>query len=160
RLPATSQIARCGGIVPAGHGLHRDWRHVSRQLHSNLSNPGDVLCDGKAWRCEARIRTRAQLAPNTWRGETGRIFMRTTRRVLMPLTVLFVAGCAVGPNYKRPAVDSPANFRFATSRTTDSFGDLPWWEVFKDPTLQDLLRAALTNNYDLKRAVARVEQAR
>jgi multidrug efflux system outer membrane protein len=39
-------------------------------------------------------------------------------------------------------------------------GDLPWWEVFKDATLQELIRAALTNNYDLKQAVARVEQAR
>src|SRR5262249_29507352 len=88
------------------------------------------------------------------------ILMKTSRRALIPLTLLLVAGCAVGPNYKRPAVVSPANFRFATSQTTNSFGDLPWWEVFTDPTLQDLLRTALTNNYDLKRAVARVEEAR
>ena len=38
--------------------------------------------------------------------------------------------------------------------------DLPWWQVFKDPRLQDLIGLALTNNYDLKQAVARVEQAR
>jgi outer membrane protein, multidrug efflux system len=66
----------------------------------------------------------------------------------------------MGPDYKRPALDTPASYRFATSQATNSFGDLPWWEVFKDPVLQDLIRTALTNNYDLKRAVARVEQAR
>ena len=80
---------------------------------------------------------------------------------LLPMMALFlVAGCAVGPNYKRPAVNAPDNFRFAESQTTNSLADLPWWEVFKDPMLQDLIRTALTNNYDLKQAVARVEQAR
>jgi multidrug efflux system outer membrane protein len=37
---------------------------------------------------------------------------------------------------------------------------LPWWKVFKDPVLQNLIGTAITNNYDLKQAVARVEQAR
>ncbi len=74
--------------------------------------------------------------------------------------VLLLFGCAVGPNYKRPAQHAPDNFRFATGQSTNSFGDLPWWEVFKDPVLQDLIRTSLTNNYDVKRAVARVEQAR
>jgi len=82
-------------------------------------------------------------------------------RILFPLVALvLVGGCAVGPNYKRPALDTPESHRFATGETTDSFGDLPWWEVFKDPALQDLIHVAITNNYDLKQAVARVEQAR
>jgi multidrug efflux system outer membrane protein len=82
-------------------------------------------------------------------------------RTLFPLLALMlIGGCALGPNYKRPAVDTPDNHRFATTETTNSFGDLPWWEVFKDPALQDLIRTAVTNNYDLKQAVARVEQAR
>src|SRR5712671_6933325 len=74
-------------------------------------------------------------------------------------SLLFMAGCAIGPNYKRPAVDTPASFRFAADQSTNSFGDLPWWEVFKDPTLRDLIQTAVTNNYDLRQAVARVEQA-
>ena len=82
-------------------------------------------------------------------------------RTLFPLfALLLIAGCAVGPNYKPPSVDTPETHRFATGETTNSFGDLPWWQVFKDPALQDLLRTAITNNYDLKQAVARVEQAR
>jgi multidrug efflux system outer membrane protein len=73
---------------------------------------------------------------------------------------VFMAGCAIGPNYKRPVVDAPGNFRFDTGQSTNSLGDLPWWEVFKDPILLDLITTAVTNNYDLRQAVARVEQAR
>jgi len=73
---------------------------------------------------------------------------------------LLLCGCALGPNYKRPAIDTPSAYRFAETQGTNSLGDLPWWQVFKDPILQDLIRTALTNNYDLKQAVARVEQAR
>lgn len=72
----------------------------------------------------------------------------------------FLAGCAVGPNYKRPAINTPANYRGATSPGTNSFGDLDWWAVYKDPILQSLVREAFTNNYDLRIATARVEQER
>lgn len=72
-----------------------------------------------------------------------------------------LAGCAMGPNYQRPAVSSPDNFRGATGRaTTNSLADLAWWDVYQDPTLTGLIRVALTNNYDLRVAVTRVEQAR
>lgn len=81
-------------------------------------------------------------------------------RHLSFLLLALLAGCAVGPDYKRPTVNSPAQFRFAEGTDTNSLADLPWWQVFQDPTLQGLIRAALTNNYDLKQAVARVEQAR
>jgi multidrug efflux system outer membrane protein len=71
-----------------------------------------------------------------------------------------MAGCAVGPDYKRPVVDAPANYRFAANQSANSMGDLPWWEVFKDPVLLELITTAVTNNYDLRQALARVEQAR
>lgn len=76
------------------------------------------------------------------------------------LPMLLLCGCAIGPDYRRPPVDPPGDFRFATSQSTNSFADLPWWEVFKDPALVDLITAAVNNNYDLQQAVARVEQAR
>lgn len=80
---------------------------------------------------------------------------------LLPLFVAALfGGCAVGPKYQRPPVDTPHAYRFDSTLGTNSFGDLPWWEVFRDPALQDLIRTALTNNYDIKRAAARVEQAR
>jgi multidrug efflux system outer membrane protein len=75
--------------------------------------------------------------------------------------VVTLAGCAVGPNYKRLAVNAPVGFRDATNQvSTNSFADLPWWSVFKDPVLQDLVQVALTNNYDLRITLTRVDQAR
>ena len=67
-------------------------------------------------------------------------------------------GCAVGPNYTRPAVSAPTSFRDAPpGGTTNSLSDLAWWEIYQDATLTALIRAALTNNYDLRIAIARVE---
>jgi outer membrane protein, multidrug efflux system len=88
----------------------------------------------------------------------NRRFLLESLGVLIGLAIL--GGCAVGPNYKRPAVQAPENFRFTSNQTTNSLGDLPWWQVFKDPILLNLIGTAITNNYDLKQAVARVEQAR
>lgn len=75
--------------------------------------------------------------------------------------VFAVSGCAVGPNYKRPTVNVPTDFRRAEGQAQQaSIADLPWWEVFKDERLKQLIQTSLTNNYDLRIAVSRVEQAR
>jgi len=73
---------------------------------------------------------------------------------------LALSGCALGPNYHRPAVTTPAAFRGETGAATNSFADLPWWSVFHDDRLQSLIHTALTNNYDLRIAATRVEQER
>jgi multidrug efflux system outer membrane protein len=74
---------------------------------------------------------------------------------------LLVSGCMVGPDYSRPPVLVPDNYRFAVApATAESIADLPWFEVFRDPVLQELVREALRNNYDLRIAAARVEEAR
>ncbi|HEV2393191.1 MAG TPA: efflux transporter outer membrane subunit [Verrucomicrobiae bacterium] len=74
---------------------------------------------------------------------------------------LGLSGCAIGPNYKRPAIAAPAQFRGAPeTNSANSLADLPWWGVFKDQTLTNLVQIALTNNYDLRLAVSRVEQSR
>src|SRR5438034_6822454 len=86
-----------------------------------------------------------------------------TLRVALPLTLAVLAGCTVGPNYHRPAIQTPDAFRTlapATANDPASLADLKWWEVFKDEKLQDLVRTALAQNYDLRDAVARVEAAR
>src|SRR6476620_8426846 len=75
--------------------------------------------------------------------------------------ILFLlAGCAVGPNYSRPPVTTPAVFRGDNAPTNASFADLDWWQVYQDTTLQALVREGFTNNYDLRMAMSRVEQAR
>jgi multidrug efflux system outer membrane protein len=73
------------------------------------------------------------------------------------------AGCTLGPNYKRPALPAPAAFRAPEPLPPGqaaSLADLKWFEVFKDDKLQDLIRIALRQNYDLRDAVLRVEEAR
>jgi multidrug efflux system outer membrane protein len=74
---------------------------------------------------------------------------------------LLLSGCAVGPNYKRPNVAAPAVFRGPSDIAQQaSFADLPWWDIFHDETLTELVKTALANNYNLEVAAARVEQAR
>lgn len=73
-----------------------------------------------------------------------------------------VQGCAVGPNYKRPALPCPATYRNASAISpTNSWSDLrPWGTIGRDKTLNLLIETALTNNHDLRIAISRVEQAR
>jgi len=84
-----------------------------------------------------------------------------TRTAFVTVVVLLFTGCTLGPDYLRPKVLVPDNYRgVAGAPAAESIADLPWWEVFKDPTLQELTREALSNNYDLQTAAARVEEAR
>jgi len=77
------------------------------------------------------------------------------------LGVVLVAGCAVGPNYRRPEIDAPSVTRGQIEPAeAESLADLPWWDVFEDPVLQRLVTEAIEQNHDLKTAIARVEQAR
>jgi outer membrane protein, multidrug efflux system len=75
--------------------------------------------------------------------------------------LLLGAGCApVGPNYVRPKVPTPAQYRFANAAQAESLADAPWWQVFDDAGLQSLIREAVVNNLDLRAALARVDRAR
>jgi len=71
-----------------------------------------------------------------------------------------VAGCRLGPNYKRPAVPTPPTWREMPVTEAESLANTPWWELFDDPQLQELIRIALVENKDLKIAVERIEEAR
>jgi NodT family efflux transporter outer membrane factor (OMF) lipoprotein len=84
-------------------------------------------------------------------------------RTLPILIAGLMAGCMVGPNYKRPVTAVPQSFRAPEPlppAEAASLADLKWFEVFKDEKLQDLIRSALDRNYDLRDAVARVDEAR
>jgi len=85
-----------------------------------------------------------------------------TRRASFVFPLLWLlAGCAIGPNYRRPDVDMPADY-FAAPSPVDasSIADMPWWDVLRDPVLKALIEEALANNQDLAIAAQRVEQAR
>jgi outer membrane protein, multidrug efflux system len=76
--------------------------------------------------------------------------------------LLFLCSCTVGPNYKRPPVTVPDQYRGAVptpSPTTQSFGEMKWWAVFQDPVLVNLIKESLANNYDIRIAASRVNQA-
>jgi multidrug efflux system outer membrane protein len=89
-------------------------------------------------------------------------------RFLLPLRLasvlagcLLLTGCSMGADYARPQMPNPPQYRFnETASTAESLADAPWFQVFDDPSLQALIREALTNNLDLKVALARVEEAR
>lgn len=83
------------------------------------------------------------------------------RRRLIAAVALSVAGCTVGPDYRRPDLPAPAEYRGVLSpQDAQSFADLAWADVFQDRELAALIAAALENNLDLKIAAARVEEYR
>jgi multidrug efflux system outer membrane protein len=80
----------------------------------------------------------------------------------LPLASALVAGCAtVGPNYARPEMSPPAVYRDAgDAQARETLADIPWWQIFQDEALQALIRDAIAHNYDLRVAIARVQEAR
>jgi multidrug efflux system outer membrane protein len=74
---------------------------------------------------------------------------------------LALAGCAVGPRYKRPSVPVPERF-YGDEREVQarSLADVPWWDVFDDPILKGLIEEAVRNGFDARLAVVRVQEAR
>jgi len=89
---------------------------------------------------------------------TRRLRSRTLAATLLPL---LVSGCAAaGKNYVRPAVAIPVSYRCGALVQAESQADAPWWAIFTDATLQELVREALEHNLDVQAAVARIEQAR
>jgi multidrug efflux system outer membrane protein len=88
---------------------------------------------------------------------------RRKSAALLLVTVL-TCGCAVGPNYKKPAVNTPTVYRGLTpeeaaNANSKSFAEEKWWNVFQDEQLKELIKTALQQNYDLRRAGARILQA-
>src|ERR1700738_3874530 len=74
------------------------------------------------------------------------------------------ASCTLGPNYRRQAVGTPSAYRDTTAAVVQpgpsSLADVPWFDLFKDDTLTQIVRTALAQNFDLQIAAERVLQAR
>ena len=90
--------------------------------------------------------------------------MKPSKMLLATVVSYLLAGCMVGPNYHRPAAPTPGFRDLGKNSQAQaqiaSYADLPWWDVFKDPKLQDLIRIALKENYDLQIATERIVAAR
>lgn len=81
------------------------------------------------------------------------------RSTVVLLVSVVLASCAMGPDFERPQPDAGDRFRMAEgSPDTPSLANLPWWELLRDEQLQGLIRMALAENRDLRRAVATVEE--
>jgi outer membrane protein, multidrug efflux system len=91
--------------------------------------------------------------------------MKRTALFALAALLSLLAGCTVGPNYKRPVVNVPPAFRSSNDQNATSaegaasLGDEKWWHVFQDEQLQQLIRTALKQNYDVRIAATRVVQA-
>ena len=84
------------------------------------------------------------------------------KKLAFAFIIPLLAGCAVGPNYERPAASVPADYRAATPSPTapaSSLGNENWWQVYQDPVLVQLIHSALKQNYDVRIAATRVLEA-
>ena len=80
------------------------------------------------------------------------------RAVGIAALLVLAASCKLGPDYRRPLLDEPADFRGVASGS--SLANVDWWEIFEDPVLRELIEAALAGNKDLLAAAWRVDEAR
>jgi outer membrane protein, multidrug efflux system len=79
------------------------------------------------------------------------------RLIALTTVLLLLAGCAIGPDYKRPEVAAPPAWMVDMQQAKDT-ANAVWWEQFNDPVLNDLIVTALKENYDLRIATARVDE--
>lgn len=93
--------------------------------------------------------------------------MQTTIRYTIPVLAVFLQGCMLGEDYRRPEIETPQQFRYSASTdkaiTTAATPLQPssrveWWKQFGDPVLDELMENALTNNLDLVIAAARLKE--
>lgn|GEM_PF-3479889 len=80
------------------------------------------------------------------------------RKILLSfLLALVLSGCMMGPDYRRPTIETPKSWRFEEKEARE-ISNAAWWEQFNDPILNELIQVALKENKDLKIATARVEE--
>jgi multidrug efflux system outer membrane protein len=82
------------------------------------------------------------------------------RRISIVFALAVLSGCTLGPNYSRPQVPTPPQFRGADAATPQSLADTKWFDLFNDDTLKQLVETALTQNHDIRIAADRVIEAR
>jgi len=81
------------------------------------------------------------------------------RSLVLAVFSMFLFACAMGPDYSRPDISTSNSFRMAEEpKDLPSMANMPWWELYQDEELQRLIRIALEENKDLKRAVASIDE--
>src|SRR5262249_21632064 len=158
---ATDEGERGGGRRPERHGHRGVLGDADRHRDGRVPDPPQLRlrrgagAEARAGEAPARHRARGARPP------PGRA-ARMKARALLAAAIL-LAGCTVGPDYKRPDVPVPPDFRGRAPGAPagpESLGDVAWFQIFQDEALQGLIRTALEANYDLRIAAARVLDAR
>ncbi|HMK65200.1 MAG TPA: TolC family protein, partial [Thermodesulfobacteriota bacterium] len=80
-----------------------------------------------------------------------------SKSILLLLLIISLTGCMIGPDYRRPPIETPTNWRFEDKGAKDLV-NTAWWEQFNDPVLNGLIQTALSENKDIKIAAFRVEE--
>ena len=81
------------------------------------------------------------------------------RRLIVLISAVTLAGCMVGPDYRRPAVDIPQSFQYEEKDARDTV-NTEWWRQFQDPVLDGLVVDALANNKNIKIAAANIDPSK
>jgi len=89
-----------------------------------------------------------------------RRYLKLPLLLLIALSCIVMPGCKVGPSYHRPAMKFDSLFRFAQSADTNCLANIEWTKLFRDTVLQRLVTTGLKNNYDIRIAFSRIEEAR
>jgi multidrug efflux system outer membrane protein len=80
-------------------------------------------------------------------------------RIVTLVAIVSLTGCMLGPDFKKPVMETPDHYRFADKEVKTTVG-LKWWGLFNDPVLRSLVTAALQDNKDIRIAASRIEEAR
>src|SRR5690606_30927843 len=158
------------------HGHRGFLRHAGRHSVRSVPDPGLLRTAARVRPASLFRARRAGACPHRSTGHDSlsgipEMIQRLPLAGAAGLLAVLLSGCAVGPEYQRPAVEIPAAFkeaRLSTGETlqwkkaqpADSLARGRWWAVFQDPMLDSLEDQAMRANQDLKAAAARVEQAR
>src|SRR5436853_5621017 len=127
-MRSTMDRIRCRRRGTADYGNHGDRRYARGQRDRHLLYPRDFLCRGDTLGSPRPCR----------RTDSGSDKGRLKMRYVVALLAVFLNACAVGPNYHRPAVQIPEDFRAPDTLAplppskAESLADLKWFEVFKD----------------------------
>src|SRR5450631_3655184 len=137
---------RNAGCLASRNLFHSCFLRRNRALRQSLQQE-DSTCGSRGAGCSER---------------TDR--MNSKRTLIAIASLLLISGCKVGPNYQRPAVTVPPQYRGVAPDLTNqpaaaSFAEMKWPSVFQDDVLKGLIQEALTNNYDIRIAASRILQA-
>ncbi|VVE39411.1 cation/multidrug efflux system outer membrane porin [Pandoraea fibrosis] len=151
-LPRLRRVLSCAlpgafseTFVPADGPMSAMSRPQNRQMFTVRSHAGTAAAAGQG------------------RGLSGSARMRRTATFLAASAVLWLAGCAVGPDYVRPDIDTPAAFKetgdWKLAEPSDAESKGEWWAIYQDPVLSELMAQVDVNNQNIKVAEANYRQA-